>query len=365
MCPAAYILSVMIMKSFFHSKSLLPLLLSLVGIPAVIRYNSECAKGIEKGIAFCTGVLIPSLFLFMVLTAYLIKSGAALLLAKPFGRLSRIMGLPREASTAILMAMIGGYPIGACCTALLYEEGQLSASEAAKTACIAVAAGPGFLLSYIGRTLLMSRQAGELLLAAQITAVLITGIIVGRFIRCSPPAARRRPHPDSAGALIGAVRSAADATFSMCATVVLFAAIIEMTEAAANPKVSDVASIFLEITTGCSRLCNRIPLYLTAFFIGFGGFSVHCQIFSCLKDIPLNKTLFLFTRVVQGIIAMAATYIFLMITPMETAVFSSSDAPLSAAQSATYAGSGALILLALCFIGSVSSKIRRMKVCAE
>lgn len=366
MSRGAYILSVIVMKQrIIGCRTILSVLLVAAGAAAAVGYNEECARGIANGLSFCTGVLIPSLFLFMVLTAYCIKSGAFVLIAKPFGWLGRLMGLPAEAATAILTAMLGGYPIGAGCTALLYEQGQLSASEAAKTACIAVAAGPGFIISYIGRSLLQDPLAADILLGAQTAAVLLTGVIIGRCVRCTPPPHRGKVRVNSAGALVGAIRSAADATFTMCAAVVLFAAVIEIISSAADSGAADIASAFLEVTTGCSRLSTRMPLYFTAFFIGFGGLSVHCQIFACLKNVPVNKPLFLLTRIVQGIIAMLATYILLMITPMETPVFSTTDAGLSAGRSATYAGSGALILAALSFVGSVSGRIRRLKQCAE
>lgn len=366
MSRAAYILSVIIMRiKCIRPRRVLPLLLVCAGGTAAIRYHEACARGIANGIGFCTEVLIPSLFLFMVLTAYCIKSGAADLIAKPFGWLGRMMGLPRQASTAVLMAMLGGYPIGAGCAALLYNEGRLSASEAAKAACIAVAAGPGFIINFVGGALLQSVRAADILLAAQIIAVLATGVIVGRHIRCAPPPQRKSSFAKRDGALIGAVRAAADATFSMCATVVVFAAVVEIIARAADPQTADILSAFLEVTTGCSRLCVRAPLPITAFFIGFGGISVHCQIFAAMKDIPLNKALFLLCRVAQGIIAMAATYILLMIMPTEAAVFSTTAVPLTAGRSAAYAGSGALILAALSFVGCVTSRIRRLKPCAE
>ena len=334
-------------------------------MPFAVIYSDACAEGIRSGIAFCTGVLVPSLFLFMVLTAYLIKSGASSMIAKPFGWLGKLMGLPKEATAAVLLSMIGGYPIGAGCVALLRGQGQLSDSEAQKTACIAVAAGPGFLINYVGNALLHSVSAGNILLLAQIAAVILTGIVVGRTVKCSPPAHRKRLAAGGAGAFVASVKSAADATFNMCAMVVLFSAVIEVIATVADSGTADILSAFLEITTGCNRLSARMPLYLTAFFVGFGGISVHCQIFACLGDVPLNKALFFLFRIIEGIFAMGTAYIFLMITPMQETVFSSSDVPLSAARSATYAGSGALILAALCFIGSVSSKLRRLKVCAE
>ena len=352
-------------RLFRYRKIILPLLIAAVGVPCALLYSDACTAGIRKGIAFCTGVLVPSLFVFMVLTAYLIKSGASALFAKPFAWIARMMRLPDEAATAVVLSMIGGYPIGAGCVALLHGQGQLSDSEARKTAYIAVAAGPGFLVSFVGRELLGSAEAGNLLLLSQLAAVLLTGVIVGRTISCSPPPRRKKLSADHAGALVASVRAAADATFSMCAMVVLFSAVIEVVAAVADSRTADIISAFLEITTGCDRLCGKAPLYVTAFFIGFGGLSAHCQIFSALGKVRVNPGYFFLFRAVEGIIAMGSAYILLMITPMQTAVFSSSDAPMTAARPATYAGSGALILAALCFVGSVSGKLRRMKVCAE
>ena len=367
MSRGAYILSVTsdMSKLLFRIRNITPLLIVVIGAPFAVIYSDECSEGIGKGIGFCTGVLVPSLFIFMILTAFLIKSGGAALISRPFGWPARMMGLPRESMAAVLPAMIGGYPIGAGCAALLYEGGQLSESEAEKTAVIAVAAGPGFIMNYVGRSLLNSPQAGNILLISQIIAVLLTGIIAGRLIPCSPPPRRREPVAGTAGAFVSSVRSAADATFAMCAMVVLFSAVIEVVSAVADSGAADIISAFLEVTTGCNRLSGHVPLYVTAFFIGFGGLSVHWQIFASLGKVRVRRWLFFLFRIIEGIICMAATYIFLMITPIQTAVFSSSDALLSGDSSATMAGSGALILASLCFIASVSSKIRRLRICAE
>ena len=126
-----------------------------------------------------------------------------------------------------------------------------------------------------------------------------------------------------------------------------------------DPLAADILAPLTEITTGCRRICGRVPLYVTAFCTGFGGIAVHFQIFAQVKDLPVNKTLFFLIRVMQGIFTMGAAYIFLMISPMEQAVFSTTVQPLSASGSATLAGSGALILLSLCFIGSVNELTRQ------
>lgn len=333
-------------------------MLALTGSYLAIAYADQCYQGIVNGIELCTGVLVPSLFIFMVLTAYIIESPAAAVLSRPLNPLiGRSSRLPDEATCVIFLSLLGGYPIGAGCTALLYRSGRMSESEAVKTAYIAVSSGPGFLINYVGRSLLGSIESGGILLFAQAVSLIATAFIVGRTVHSEPPAIR--PCGDAkSGTLVGAVRSASYAVFAMCGMVLVFAAVIEILPLFLSEDVSRVVSAGLEITVGCQQISHLYPLYITAFFIGFGGLAVHFQIFAILKDIPVKKTLFFLFRIIEGIITAAVTYIYLMISPMESTVFNSIDVPVSAATSATYIGSGALIMLSLLFIGSLG-KIRR------
>ena len=324
-----------------------------------MRYSEECARGVGKGIELCVGALVPSLFLFMALSAYTIESGCGGYFNRAFGWLAGIMGLPKEAASAIVMAMIGGYPIGAVCCGLLYENGQLSESEARKTAYIAVSAGPGFVINYVGRSLIGNIGIGNILLASQITAVIFSGIVIGRIVKCSPPKIRAIVNDKGSGALASAVNSAAQSTMRMCAMVVLFSGLTEAVTSLADESIADIAAAALEVTTACGRLCGDVHPAVAAFIIGFGGLSVHFQIFANLRNIEINKCLFILFRAAQGIIAAGATYIYLMMIPMETAAFSSTLCSPAPAASATLFGSAALAAASVCFVGSMASRIRR------
>ncbi len=348
------------MKELFRKrKIILSLSTALIGVFLAVRYAEECRRGIGSGIGFCLEVLIPSLFFFMIVAAYIVQSGIAALLCRPLERISQaLFRLPAQSAAVILLAMIGGYPVGASCASILAKEGRLSPSQAAKTVYIAVAAGPGFLLNFIGRTLLNNPQAGTILLWSQVIAVILTGVIVGHTVK-SEPLSHSPRHPEEVGRnlLVRAVRNASGAAFGMCAMVVMFCALTEVMDTVIPDRgVCDIASAILEITNGCSRTCGRTPLYLTAFFVGFGGLSVHFQIFSAVGELPVKKGLFFLFRITEGIIAMAAAYIYLMFTPTTITVFSSLSTTPTAAKSATLAGSAALVLSSLLFIGSIAKK---------
>lgn len=228
-----------------------------------------------------------------------------------------------------------------------------------KTVYIAVAAGPGFLINYIGVSLLNLPKAGYVLLGAQIIAVILTGVIVGHTVRSDPLPHIGTRRDIKGNLLVNAVESASRSAFHMCAMVVVFSALIEVINVIiTDESVCDILSGFIEITNGCNRIAGSYPLWLTAFFVGFGGLSVHFQIYATVGELPVRKGLFFLFRIIEGIIMMTATYIYLMFTPMTVEVFSSVEEIPTAARSATLAGSAALVLSALFFIGSVNKKAK-------
>ncbi|GEM_PF-71481 len=358
MMTTAYILSVskMKVKKLFCLRKIIIMILIAFGCMICLRYSQECADGIKKGILFCVEVLVPSLYAFMTLSSAVIRSGIAVSLTKPLSKISQILfRLPPSGLAVILLSILGGYPVGARCAAMLFEQGDISRSDAQKVANIAVCAGPGFLINYVGSALLGSRQIGIILLCAEITGVILTGVIVGRTMKSTP-----LPHPHSSSEiasrnlLIDAVADASRATFHMCGMVVICTAMIAVIgEGSPDKRITDIASALIEITEGCHRMCGSYPIYLIAFFIGFGGISVHLQAYAGMGELRVNQMIFFIFRILQGIITAAAAYSYLMIFPVEQGVFNSTDAPLTIAKSATMAGSAALVLSSLFFIGSV------------
>ena len=106
------------MKKHF-ARLLLPLGV-LCAAAALLFYPTQAAAGAKRGIGYCVDILIPSLFPFMALSVFVVKSG----LAASMGRLTAgpcriLFGLPGSAAAAIVMSMVGGYPVGARAVAAL------------------------------------------------------------------------------------------------------------------------------------------------------------------------------------------------------------------------------------------------------
>lgn len=343
-------------------KTISALCASALAIYCAIKFSRECTDGVLCGIAFCITVLVPSLFVFMVIASYISNSKVCDIVSKVLSvPTQKILRLPAVCSTAILMSVLGGYPVGARCVSALYENGSISESQAQKLSVIVVCSGPGFVINYIGNALLSNRQSGVILLVSQLIAFVLTALIGGRCIKTKTDYTIASMHNRNTS-IVDAVYNGCKATFNMCAMVVIFSAIIAVCENlfVNSHMLCDVVVSTLEVTTACNKLCHRYPLYIISFIVGFGGLSVHFQVFSALKGIKINKALFFLYRIIQGIFAGVATYILLILFPLSSEVFSSVD-KVQPNFATSLIGTLALMLTAVCFINSINNEkiIRR------
>ena len=97
----------------------------------LLWFAGEAAKGIRQGLSAACELLVPSLLPFMVLSSFLIRSGLSDYFGRCCGRMTRHwFRLPPETAGTILLSFIGGFPVGAKCVRLLYEQRKITAAQA-------------------------------------------------------------------------------------------------------------------------------------------------------------------------------------------------------------------------------------------
>ena len=117
------------MSNTIRSKMVMAFLLSLIISAAamILVFPSAAANGISDGMRYAAEMLIPSLFPFMVISSFLIRSGASDSFGKAFAPVTeKLFGLPKDCGAAIILSFIGGFPVGAKCVRLLYDEGKIN-----------------------------------------------------------------------------------------------------------------------------------------------------------------------------------------------------------------------------------------------
>lgn len=269
----------------------------------LLTQSAEVSQGVQNGLRICAGVLIPSLFPFMVLSGFLSLTNAAGILSIPLIPVTtRLFKLPKEFGAVILLSLVGGYPVGAKSISLLLSQGKITKATAERMLCFCVNSGPSFLVTAVGVGMLTSRTAGIILFFSQTAATILIGMIVSFRVK-TPPAESAGICMKADEAFVAAVSSASSAMIAMCSFAVLFSGIlafisssgfVEMTsrffgieEALAKAVISGI----LEVTSGCAnaaQLGGIMSFVLISAAVSFGGLSVLFQIMSCFRETSIS-----------------------------------------------------------------------------
>lgn len=302
----------------YRKQTLLELgqLLALAGLAVLLLYRPQAlATGISRGLSICGQVIIPSLYPFMVLAGLITDSPVCRHPGRLAGWLARkLFGMPGCCAPVILIGLVGGYPAGALATGNLLRQGCITPEEARRMTRFCVNAGPGFIVSTVGSGLLGSAAAGWLLFAAHAVSSLSIGILLGRGHRTSNAA----PLPAYAPArpLAQVVSDTCGSLLSMCGFVLLAAAGLSLLDAGyLLPALSKLlrlpvstlnhlAAAITEVSCGCMALTGREPLtpFWLGLCLGWGGLSVHGQIWAGLRGQLKPDGAFFLGRLVHGIV---------------------------------------------------------------
>lgn len=336
------------------------LALSLTAGLGLSLYPETASQGAAAGLDVCLSVLVPSLFPFLVLSVFLVRSGASSLLGRILEKPTRLLfRLPGCCAPVILMGMIGGYPVGARGTASLLRTGDVTEEEAGRLTLFCVNAGPAFVLSAVGARFLHSARAGGILLASSLTASLLLGLLLrGRGpVRLPRRTASQTARTGAGEALVASVSDACRSLVVMCCFVVLFSVVLAFLSLLLPPgMLVSCLSAVLEVTGGCRDLSAAgAPPWTLAAALGWGGLCVQLQILSLpgTPRLPLWK--FSLARLAHAALAALVSLPLCTLLPPDVAaqpVFSNTTSQASPALAASPAAAAALLLSCAVFFAA-------------
>lgn len=330
---------------------------------ALLVYPAQVRDSVTASTLYCLSSLVPSLFPFMVLSSFGVRSGAGAVLGRVLAPMTRhVFRLPKVCGATLLLSFVGGYPAGARAVSLLLEEGQITREQAARMMTFCVAPGAAFVVTFLGCGVLGDLAVGWLLFFSVTASGLLLGILTG-FGKPLPQEPARASRETSGSPLIRSVADASSATVKMCGCILLFAGAMAILQGsgvfqtlatmAASTGLTDRASAgvclsFLwEVTGGtgdAARLGASPTLY--AFGLAFGGLCVHVQVFSFFPDFPLGKRRFFLCRFFHGLLSAG---IFRLLVPLlprpNQAVWAAASQPVSYELTASTAAGGLSLLL--------------------
>ncbi|MDO5142434.1 MAG: hypothetical protein Q4D31_05380 [Eubacteriales bacterium] len=307
------------------------LLGSLALFAAFLLRPAVCAAGVRQGLTLAAQQALPALFPFFLASALLVRSGlaegAGRLAARPLAALYR---LPPSAAPAVLLGLVGGYPVGASTTAALVRQGVLDPADAARANTLCNCASPGFCIGLVGLGVFGNASVGAALYGVHVLAALLTGLLTargGRPTPSAPPTAAPAPRESFAAAFCAAVQQAAATALTVTAFLTVFSVLLALLAPALDrlPCGGALAGL-IELTTGLDDLA-ALPLSpgarltLASLLLGWGGLSVQFQVRALAEPARIPMDGFTAAKLLHGALAAALTAVLFRLSPDAWAVF--------------------------------------------
>lgn len=244
-----------------------------------------------EALALCARSVVPALLPFLIVSRLLIALGFGPWLSPHMaGFMGPLFALPGSAGAAVLLGLVGGYPLGAETAAELYRQGQLSRNEAERLLCFCNNSNPVFLLTVLGLGVFGDFRVGLWLWLIHLLSALLVGVLLGR----RKPERRSRP-PEIAcqavsfsSALSTSISRAGLTMLSICACVVFFSVLLRPLLAFSGPLAALPVGIVELFSMTPLLVPDRAGLVIAAFCSGWGGLSVLCQTAAVLEGSGLS-----------------------------------------------------------------------------
>ena len=157
----------------------LPACLALCGLLLWLLADAVGVRAsVEEALSLCAHSVVPALFPFLVVTSALLSLGFGELTAPWLaGLMEPLFRVPGAGSAALVLGLVGGYPIGAATAARLHQEGLVSREEGERLLTFCNNSNPVFLISVLGVGVFGSVRTGIWLWLIHVLSALLTGLI--------------------------------------------------------------------------------------------------------------------------------------------------------------------------------------------
>lgn len=266
----------------------------------------ETAQAVRDGLALCAGSVIPALFPFFVASGLFISLGGAESLGRLLGPLLRPLGCGGAGGGALLLGLVGGYPVGARSVGELYRQGLCTRRQCQRLLLFCNNSGPAFIIGVAGLGCFGSLQAGLWLYLIHVLSALGLAALLPRAEETAPAPLRTSPTPLTA--FLQAVQSAMETMLRLCAFVIFFLVLLRLLTGLTGLRHPGLLGL-VELTQGILGLESSPASFCwAAGLLGWGGLSVHCQTAAVLDGTPLRLGPYLLAKALQGALSAALAW---------------------------------------------------------
>lgn len=301
------------------------LLISLITIFFIVEFLIDSKNLITvffNTINICINNLLPSIFVFFLITDILNNYNFPYYLSKVFGKVfSKIYKLPKESSYVLFMSLTSGIPSNAKLIKEELDDNIINEYEASKLLTMTHFSNPLFIIYSVGINFFHNKKIGFIILIAHFISNFIVGFLFRNIYHYNSEHSYKLKEPKSFILLLkDSFINTAKILINVFGIIIFFAIITTTLN-----KYLDLNNFsrvlvngLIEITTGLKYLSEldisiKKATLLATFFISFGGFSIHFQTMSILNKYNINYYVYLVSRIMHAGISSIIAFILMSI----------------------------------------------------
>ena len=297
--------------------SLLICTITLLFLTQFFIYTKEITNAFFDGTILFVKNLLPNIFLFFIISDILNNYNIINYLS-PLGNVfSKLFKVSKEGTYVFFMSMLSGFPGNSKFIKELLDNNRISEQDANKLLTFTHFSNPLFIISTIGINFLNNKKIGFIILICHF----ITNIILGLLFRNIYKSENKTLLKKESISLpfIPLLKNSISNTFNSLMVIygIIIFFFILTTIININLKLDyfhqTLLNGFIEMTNGLNMIKNLnfsidIKASLMAFFISFGGLSIHMQVMSMLSNYKINYFVYLIARLLHASISSLLVY---------------------------------------------------------
>lgn len=307
-------------------------------IIAILLNPTVYIQSSYNGIILWAKSVLPALFPFFFLTKLLTNFNIVEKIANLSSFFTKkLFNCSGISNYVFLLSILSGYPIGAKLTAELYKNKAITNAEAVRMCSFCSTSGPIFVIGTVGATMFSSAKIGVIIFVSHIISAIINGMIF-RFYKKNEEktAVFYKKEANLQNILAETIYDSIISILIVGGYIALFYLLIDIFTnykiltlfqncishilALANIDVAcsfGLISGIIEITRGCFELSHTSNVFWSVIFatglISWGGFSIHLQSLTFLKQCNIKTGFFFFQKIIQTFISMVVCFVILAI----------------------------------------------------
>lgn len=293
-------------------KKLFNILIFFIIIFLILKNSIEIIESIKFSFNICVNNLFPCLIPFMLISNILINYNFVQDISDILSNITtKIFKVNKSCAFALIMSMISGTPSNSKYLKDLFNNGLINEYDISKCLCFCHFTNPIFILGTIGYSFLGNKRIGLIILISHYLGNFISGIS-NRNKKYKIINLEHKSNLNKKvfiNVLNESIKSTID-TLLLIMGIITSCLIITGLINSIFKINNDYKFIFgiLEITQGLkylslSNINITLKIVISTFFITFGGFCIHLQIFSILDNNKIRYLPYFINRIFTGILS--------------------------------------------------------------